>query len=214
MKQDSSATQAASGQSMRASIRRQALAARQALDAALHARLSASIEARLEAFLQNHPALLNGVIAAYSPIRAEFDPLPLLTRWLHVQAGLQITLPVVSQRHQPLRFRAWQPGSPMEQGSYGIKVPATGAWLQPDLLLIPLNAFDDQGYRLGYGSGYYDRTLASLQPRPLTLGIGFELGRFASIQPAAHDIPLDAIITEQALDLHSDRLRQPPSTRG
>lgn len=205
--QNSSAAQLSGKPSLRETIRSQALAARQALTAFEHARRSEHLEARLDSFRQEHPAVMQGVIAAYSPFRAEFNPLPLLARWLQDHAGLKVVLPVVRSPQQPLHFRSWQPGVPMERGSYGIEIPATGPWLQPDLLLVPLNAFDNQGYRLGYGSGYYDRTLASLQPRPLTLGLGFELGRVASIQPASHDIPLDAILTERSLEVHSNRLK-------
>jgi 5,10-methenyltetrahydrofolate synthetase len=79
---------------------------------------------------------------------------------------------------------------------YGIPIPATPPAPPPDVLLIPLVAFDAAGYRLGYGGGYFDRTLAALDPRPLSVGVGFELARVADLQPAPHDIPLDRIVTE------------------
>lgn len=91
--------------------------------------------------------------------------------------------------------------------AYGIPYPAPAPdqdpslTLIPDVLLIPVNAFDRQGYRIGYGSGYFDRTLATLRPTPLTIGIGFELARVACIAPESHDIPLDIIVTEAGTQL-------------
>lgn len=103
-------------------------------------------------------------------------------------------------------FREWRPDSNMATDRHGIHFPTSGAMLIPDMLLIPVNAFDGSGYRLGYGSGYFDRTLASLVPAPLSIGVGFELARVASIDPQAHDIPLDAVVTESGLERFSDRL--------
>ena len=90
---------------------------------------------------------------------------------------------------------------------YGIHYPASGDMLHPDLLLIPVNAFDAQGFRLGYGKGHFDHTLASLVPRPLAIGVGFELARVASIHPQAHDIPMDAVVTENGTECFSQRAR-------
>jgi 5,10-methenyltetrahydrofolate synthetase len=84
----------------------------------------------------------------------------------------------------------------MVEDRYGIHIPAQGESLRPDAILMPLNAFDAAGYRLGYGGGYFDRTLAVLEPRPLAIGVGFELARVASIRPQAHDLRMDAIVTE------------------
>lgn len=82
---------------------------------------------------------------------------------------------------------------------FGIPVPAYGDFVVPDVLLLPLNAFDDAGYRLGYGGGYFDRTLASIVPRPLAIGVGFTIGRVASIAPQPHDQRLDLIVTEDGV---------------
>jgi 5-formyltetrahydrofolate cyclo-ligase len=97
----------------------------------------------------------------------------------------------------PLEFRAWQPGVRLESGVWGIPVPADGEVVWPDVLLVPLVGFDRLGYRLGYGGGFYDRTLAAMPRRPTTLGVGFALGAIETIHPQQHDIPMDAVITEQ-----------------
>ena len=107
-----------------------------------------------------------------------------------------MALPVVVGEGQPLSFREWTPETPLAPDRYGIPTPTAGEWLTPDLILLPLNGFDAAGYRLGYGGGYFDRTLAALAPRPLAVGIGFEINRIDSIRPEAHDQRLDWIVTE------------------
>jgi 5,10-methenyltetrahydrofolate synthetase len=99
-------------------------------------------------------------------------------------------------------FRRWTPDTEMALDRHGIPIPATGEELRPDVVLLPLVAFDPQGFRLGYGGGYFDRTLAAMVPRPLAIGVGFELGRVADIRPQAHDIPLDATLTEAGIVHH------------
>jgi 5,10-methenyltetrahydrofolate synthetase len=101
---------------------------------------------------------------------------------------------VVVKRHAPLRFRAWTPGTPMQPAGFGTSVPAEGDWLEPTHLLVPLVGFDAAGYRLGYGGGYYDRTIASLDRRPGTIGIGFDACRLDSIHPQHYDLKLDHLI--------------------
>ena len=95
-----------------------------------------------------------------------------------------------------MTFRAWAPDSTMSVDRHGIPIPADDAVLVPDVVLLPLVAFDMRGFRLGYGGGYFDRTLVGIVPRPFTVGIGFEVARVDTIQPQAHDIPLDAVVTE------------------
>ena len=185
----------------RAVLRREKIAAREALSAALHARLSAALEQHLTDLLQRCPPRVLGFCWPY---RAEFDCRPLVTRL--IAAGIRACLPVVKTAESAMDFREWRPESIMTSDRYGIHFPSSGAALIPDLLLIPVNAFDAKGYRLGYGSGYFDRTLASLAPPPLSIGVGFELARVASIDPQSHDIPLDAVVTEAGLELFSDRL--------
>ena len=109
-------------------------------------------------------------------------------------------------RATPLEFWAWQPRMKMARGVWNIPIPGERVPVQPDLLIVPLVGFDGAGYRLGYGGGYYDRTLAALAPRPRCIGIGFELGRLDSIRPQPHDIPMDAIVTEERAFRRGDGL--------
>lgn len=173
----------------RRALRQDMLARRSALSDAEHAALSARIVAHALA------ALARPRVAAFCwPIKHEPDVRPLLERWC--AAGVRAALPVVVADNTPLRFRAWTPDSPLAADRYGIPTPSAGDWLEPDLILLPLNGFDDAGYRLGYGGGYFDRTLAALDPRPLAVGVGFACNRVASIRPQTHDQRLDWIVTE------------------
>lgn len=138
------------------------------------------------------------VISGYWPIKAELD----LRFWmtdLH-QRGARVALPVVVEQRRPLLFRAWQPGAAMERGIWNIPVPLADAdVLAPEIALAPLVGWDGGGYRLGYGGGYFDRTLAALRPRPYVIGVGLQASRIDSIRPQPHDIRLDAIVTEEGL---------------
>ena len=113
-----------------------------------------------------------------------------------IDGGATAALPVVVERAQPLEFWSWQPRMKLQRGIWGIPIPAERRIVRPSVLLVPLIGFDHAGYRLGYGGGYFDRTLAVTAPRPLTIGIGYELGRLETIHPQPHDIPMDAIVTE------------------
>ena len=110
---------------------------------------------------------------------------------------LAVALPVVVEKNRPLEFRPWRPGAKMALGVYDIPYPAEGKAVTPEALLVPMVGFDRAGYRLGYGGGYYDRTLAALPKKPLCIGISFALGRIDSIHPLPHDIPMDFIVTEE-----------------
>ncbi len=167
------------------------MAARAALGAAQHRAKSRAIAARLDAFL---PALRQGTVGIYWPIRREFDPLPFARRF--IAAGGTVALPVVIAPGKPLEFRPWTPASEMATGVYDIPYPATGAAVAPAALIVALLGFDDAAYRLGYGAGYYDRTFASFAAKPLALGVGFALGRLPTIYPQPHDIPMDHVVTE------------------
>ena len=179
----------------RAALRREKLAAREALPPAEHARLSVQVEDHLE---QEFARLAPGGIAFCWPIRAEFDARPLVARL--IACGWQASIPTVLTRDAPMVFRPWTPQTIMGTDPYGIPIPA-GSEISPPphIILLPLVAFDARGFRLGYGGGYFDRTLAMLVPRPTTIGVGFELARTAGINPQAHDISLDAIATEAGL---------------
>lgn len=174
----------------RRALRQAMVARRTALSTVEHAALSARIVDRALAALA-----LPNVAAFCWPIKHEPDIRALLTVW--AEAGVRSALPVVVGEGQPLAFREWTPTTPLAPDRYGIPTPTGGAWLTPDLILLPLNGFDAAGYRLGYGGGYFDRTLAALAPRPLAVGVGFEINRVDSIRPEAHDQRLDWIVTEE-----------------
>ncbi|MBL0421698.1 5-formyltetrahydrofolate cyclo-ligase [Ramlibacter sp. AW1] len=145
------------------------------------------------------------VIGAYWPIKGEFDPLPALHRWkedgelLDQPQRRRIGLPVVDKVHRTLRFHAWYPGCPMEEDAYRIPKPRDTEVIVPTLLFVPCLGYGAGGYRLGYGGGFYDRTLAELQPRPFTVGLGFTNGFVADLEPEPHDLPLDAILNDNGV---------------
>jgi 5-formyltetrahydrofolate cyclo-ligase len=155
--------------------------------------LNRAITVRLEQALQALPG--DRMIGFYWPFKGEYDPRALVRSLL--KQGMQFALPVVVEKAQPLIFREWWPGMRMTPGIWDIPVPAEGNAVLPDTLLVPLLGFDEERYRLGYGGGYYDRTLAAIARRPLTIGVGFEMLRLTTIHPQSHDIPMDLIITEQ-----------------
>ncbi len=171
--------------------RAELLAARVAPPQAEREALAARVVERLRPLL---PAPAGLCVGFYWPFKGEIDLRPLLRDL--VAAGAEAALPVVVEKNRPLEFWRWTPGAKMGRGIWNIPVPAERDPVDPNLLLVPLVGFDACGYRLGYGGGYYDRTLAARDPRPRTIGIGFEAGRLASIGPQRHDIPLDAIVTE------------------
>lgn len=175
----------------RASLRRRLIEARTTMPAAEHAEKSARLQTHLQALLRT---LAPQTIAFCWPFRGEFDCRPLIGEL--VAGGARAALPVIAAIDAPMFFRSWTPASVMVEGHYGIPVPVQGATATPDLILMPLNAFDERGYRLGYGGGYFDRTLAALQPRPVAVGVGFEVARVASISPGPFDLPMDYVVTE------------------
>ncbi len=185
----------------RQALRDRLIAAREAMPAHQVLAASEAIERSLEQLLSR---LSPAVVGFCWPYRGEFDCRPLVARWLRGAAGRRAALPVIVAPATPMPFRQWSPDSPMRAGRFGIPVPAGGADVAPDLLLMPVNAFDDQGYRLGYGGGYFDRTLAALAPRPVAVGIGFELARVASIDPGPFDIPMDYVVSEAGIFARSD----------
>ena len=167
------------------------------------------------------------VIGAYWPIKGEFDPLPALYRWqedailnedsqskygLNPEARSQLAtesiagrsprkigLPVVNKLHKTLTFHAWYPGCPMEDDAYGIPKPKETELIVPTLLFVPCVGYGPGGFRLGYGGGFYDRTLATLQPRPVTVGLGYTHGWLPDMEPEPHDIPLDALLNDNGV---------------
>jgi 5,10-methenyltetrahydrofolate synthetase len=136
-------------------------------------------------------------VSAYWPIRGEPD----LREWMaQVTArGGQCALPVVVKRGSPLVFRSWAPDERLERGFWNIPVPADGHEVMPDLVLAPVVGFDLACYRLGYGGGYFDRTLAALPRKPRLFGVGYAQAGIPTIYPQPHDIPMDAIVTETGI---------------
>ena len=145
------------------------------------------------------------VIGAYWPIKGEFDPLPALHRWkedgelLDQPQPRRIGLPVIDKQTKTLTFHAWYPGCPMEKDAYNIPKPKDTEVVVPTLLFVPCVGYGPGGYRLGYGGGFYDRTLAQLTPKPHTVGLGFTQGFVADLEPEAHDVPLDAILNDNGV---------------
>lgn len=171
-------------------------AERDTLSVAHRQSVGEALAVHLRQFLQHHFDGARGkVLSGYWPIKGEPDLRPLLTRLHH--EGVTIALPLVETKSAPLVFRHWTPETKMVRGDWNIPVPPPDApVLSPDISLAPLVGWTADGYRLGYGGGYFDRTLAAFSPRPFTIGIGFESARLTTIFPQPHDIPLDAILTE------------------
>lgn len=146
---------------------------------------------RLKAVLADHAGK---VLAGYMPMRTEIDCLPAMA----AHAG-PVGVPVILAAATPLKFRAWSPAAAMVAGDFGALIPETGDWVEPDVLIVPLLAFDRRGYRLGYGGGFYDRTLDGLRARKAVTAIGFAFAAQevdeAPIEPT--DQVLDLIVTEK-----------------
>ncbi|MCF6306148.1 MAG: 5-formyltetrahydrofolate cyclo-ligase [Rhodobacteraceae bacterium] len=141
------------------------------------------------------------IVAGYMPIRTEIDVLHAM-RILHLR-GVSLCVPVIIGPGQPLKFRQWTPDCPMETGPFGASVPVSGDWLLPDLVLCPLVAFDDHGHRLGYGGGFYDRSLAEIRgQKPVTaLGYAYAAQHTASLPNEPTDQPLDGMVTENGVQI-------------
>jgi 5,10-methenyltetrahydrofolate synthetase len=156
--------------------------------------LTEMISRNLDAVFERQPGRTLGL---YWPIKGEFD----LRHWaqqIGVQKGWQLALPIVVQEQAPLEYSIWSPGDPMVRGFWNIMVPQRRLPVIPDVVLAPLVGFCGL-YRLGHGGGYFDRTLAAMQPRPLAVGIGAEACRIEGYVRQAHDIAMDVIVTEAAV---------------
>jgi len=179
--------------------RAELLANRRAMSVEAQSAMGAAIAGHLLSLLTTR---LNGarghVFSGYWPIKGEPDLRAVMADM--DSAGVIVALPVVETRAAPLVFRRWRPGMTMVRGDWNIPVPPPdAAEVLPDIVLAPVMGWDVAGYRLGYGGGYFDRTLAALQPRPFSIGIGSDAARLATIFPQPHDIALDIIVTENGI---------------
>lgn len=178
----------------RRALRKRLVERRLALSAGDCERLSGAICAHLR---KSFPQLAGMRVGFCWSVKNEPDLRPLMQSWIESgNDGFTALLPVVVDAGAALAFREWTPESRLEADRYGIPTPVEGDFLVPEVLLIPVNAFDAAGYRIGYGGGFFDRTLAALQPVPLSIGVGYELSRVDSIFPQAHDRRLDAMVSE------------------
>jgi 5-formyltetrahydrofolate cyclo-ligase len=137
------------------------------------------------------------IVAFCWPYRGEFDPRFAVRRWR--EAGAVAALPEVTGKGQPLQFRKWWPGAPMRAGVYDIPVPDDTEIVLPDFAVVPMNGFDGRGYRLGYGGGFFDRTLAACERRVIAVGVSYQALRLETIFPQSHDIPMDVVVTEEGV---------------
>jgi 5-formyltetrahydrofolate cyclo-ligase len=177
----------------KADLRTAALAARDALSEAQRAAAAAAVAERglpIE-------ILPNMIVSGYAPIRSEIDPMPLMLK-LAAQ-GARLALPTVTARGQSLSFRAWSPRDKMVLGPLGILEPSpAAAEIIPDVMLVPLAAFDRLGHRIGYGAGHYDRSLAHLRKSKviIAIGIAFSAQEIEAVPALSHDVPLEYVLTE------------------
>lgn len=162
------------------------------------AQISKSISRHLESVLAARNIGQDVILSGYWPIKGEPDLRPLLSQ-LH-NSGFIVALPVVEIRAAPLVFRRWTPTTRMIRGDWNIPVPPPDAErLSPDVALAPCLGWDARCFRLGWGGGYFDRTLAALHPRPYTIGIALSAAELNTIYPQPHDIPLDMVVTEHGI---------------
>lgn len=136
-------------------------------------------------------------LSAYWPFRGEPDLRGLMEEV--VGRGGRCALPVVIERGRPLIFRRWSPGDKLERGVWNIPVPAGGEEVVPDVVIAPVVGFDPVCFRLGYGGGFYDRTLASFHQKPRVFGVGYAQAAIPTIYPQPHDIPMDMVVMEDGV---------------
>jgi len=180
---------------------------------ALRAKLIAARQAlpdRLERAVQLQSVLRVWLVArrertigAYWPIKGEFDPLPALYRWAEADERRRIGLPVLNREDGSLRFHVWYPGCPMELDAHDIPKPKDTEVFDPQLLLLPCVGYGPEGVRLGYGGGFYDRTIATLSPKPKIAGLCYSNGFLPLLRPREGDLKLDAMLTDDGVAWHA-----------
>ena len=181
----------------RDALRKKLIAARQALPDRLER--AVELQSVLRVWLIGRR---EASIGAYWPIKGEFDPLPALYRWAEgAPDGVvrRIGLPVAHRESESLRFHVWYPGCEMEQDAYGIPKPKGTEEFSPAILIVPCLGFGPGGVRLGYGGGFFERTLAALDPRPVTVGVSYTHGFLPMLRSGPTDWPLDAMLTEDGV---------------
>lgn len=178
---------------MDAPLTRRKAAARQAAFAARKAAHAAGQGQAAEILADFLAGFRGRRLAGYMPMRTEIDPLPAMA----AHDGV-VAVPVIIAKGQPLKFREWSPGCELVEGAFGAFVPVEGAWVEPEIVIVPLVAFDARGYRLGYGGGFYDRTLEALRRRSAALAVGFAYSgqELPELPIESTDQPLDLIVTE------------------
>jgi 5-formyltetrahydrofolate cyclo-ligase len=154
-------------------------------------------KAERERLIAARESLDAATLALWWPIRGEYDARRLAERLR--EQGAVTALPVVVAPRQPLVFREWHPGVALASGPLGIPYPVSSETVVPTAALVPMNGWDEAGYRLGYGGGFFDRTLASLAKKPVVIGVSYELARLKTIQPQSWDIPMDWVVTERGI---------------
>jgi len=181
-------------ESRKAELRREAIARRDALPAAERAAAAAAIAARPLPVAVPPGAIVSG----FSPLKSEINPVPLMRAF--AAAGARLALPVVAGKGRPLTMRSWNFGEPLDSGVWGIREPKPEApEVFPDILIVPLLAFDRAGHRIGYGAGYYDMTIARLRGmKPvIAIGIAYAAQEIAAVPATPRDAPLDLVLTER-----------------
>ncbi|KWC51687.1 5-formyltetrahydrofolate cyclo-ligase [Burkholderia ubonensis] len=165
-------------------------------DAASRPAVNDALDARLRALLDR---LAPRTVGFYWPLAGEFDARAAVLAWRAAQAGRQVALPVIREQRAPLEFHAWDDTTPMREGHHRIPEPASGVVVVPDLLLIPCVGFDTWLYRLGYGGGYYDRTLAAWPggSLPVTVGIAYEACKVDALPAEDHDLAMRWVVTDE-----------------
>jgi 5,10-methenyltetrahydrofolate synthetase len=177
-----------------AALRKKLIAARQALPDRLER--AVALQSVLRVWLVGRKET---AIGAYWPIKGEFDPLPALYRWSETDDKRRIGLPVVDREAGSLKFHVWYPGCPTELDAYDIPKPKGTEVFEPQLLLVPCVGYGPAGVRLGYGGGFYDRTMAAITPRPKMVGLCYSNGFLPLLRGKPGDLPLDALITDDGV---------------
>ena len=178
----------------RKSERARLIAVREAIDPATLEEYRHRIDRHLE---RAFPGLATARLALCWPIRGEYDARH-VARTLR-ERGALTALPVVVAPRQPLVFREWHPGVELAKGTLDIPYPVGSREIVPDAVLLPMNGWDEAGYRLGYGGGFFDRTLENFKKKPAVIGISYEIAKMKTIHPQAWDIPMDWVVTERGV---------------